>query len=104
MTIITHFAVEEVKNKCVAIVRFGPPGGAGEGFRTGEFYQVTIDPQKVSPTGEYIRFGTSPGDEIIGWQKASALTVMEILGDWDGGESPVLQYGSGVSMMIKERN
>jgi len=43
---------------------------------------VTIDPKCTSPSGKFIRFGHNPGDEILGWQKADMLTVVEILGKW----------------------
>ena len=71
----------EIK-KCKAIVMFGPPR-VHMGERPAVFYQVTIDPSKVSPSGEYIRFGLTENDEIVGWQKISALTVVEILGEFD---------------------
>lgn len=102
--VINEFRVDAVKEKCVAIVRFGPVTDK-DGFRAGEYFQVTIDPALVSPSGKFIRFGTNGGDEIIGWQRCEAMTVVEILGVWEGGSSPLLQYGdgsNGVTMMIAE--
>jgi len=89
----TTFSIIDIEQKCVAIVKFGPAGFATDGFRPAEYYQVTIDPQKISPYGEFIRFGSNPGDEIMGWQRAAALTVVEILGFWDKEEPPILIYG-----------
>lgn len=80
------FAVTDITKKCTAIVRFGPSGTAMDGIKSGEYFQVTIDPTKVSPSGEYIRFGETGGDEIMGWQRAAAISVVEILGDWIDGE------------------
>ena len=40
-------------NRCKAIVMFGPPTQAS-GTRAGTYYQVTLDPAMVSPSGEYI--------------------------------------------------
>jgi len=71
--------------KTVAIVKFGPAGFETDGIRPAEYYQVTIDPAKVS--GEYIRFGAHDGDEIQGWQRIAALTVVHVLGEW-AGETP----------------
>lgn len=85
--------VQAFIKKTVAIVRFGPAGFITDGMNAGEFFQVTIDPQKISPSGEFVRFGDSPGDEIMGWQKCKAITVCEVLGEWDGEDSPILEYG-----------
>lgn len=67
-----------ITEKVVAIVQFGP-ATPQSGFRAGEYYQVTIDPNMVSPSGTHIRFGLYPGDEIVGWQRIGAMTVAEIL-------------------------
>lgn len=77
-----------IDKKVVAIVKFGPAGAATDGFRPAEYFQVTIDPEKISPSGEYIRFGNNQGDEIQGWQRCAALTVIEILGEWPDNETP----------------
>lgn len=98
----------DMENKCVAIVRFGPSGFATDGFRPGEYYQVTIDPNRVSPSGEFIRFGIhdqskdGAGDELCGWQRCDALCVVEVLGMWDGDEAPVMKYGTGFTTQIME--
>ena len=49
-------------------------------------YQVTIDPDRVSPTGAHLRFGTwsdgkGAGDEITGWQLVSDLEIVELLAE-----------------------
>jgi len=49
-------------------------------------FQVTIDPQRVSTTGTYMRFGTwsdghGQGDEITGWQPLKDLEVVELLAE-----------------------
>lgn len=68
--------------KCRAIVKLGPATD-NDGMRLGEFYQVTLDPSMVSPGGKYIRLGAHDNDEITGWQLISALTVCEILGEYN---------------------
>ena len=72
-----------VTKKCTAIVTFGP-FDSNTGMRPGMLFQVNIDPAKISPSGEYIRFG-EPGDEIVGWQRCAALTIVEILPEWKDG-------------------
>jgi hypothetical protein len=90
-----EFNLVEIKNRIVAIVKFGLAGFSHDGMKSGEYFQVTIDPKMVSPSSEYIRFGNYPGDEIIGWQKAQSITIIEILGSWGEDEdSPVLRYAS----------
>lgn len=98
----------DVQTKSVAIVRFGPSGFETDGFRPGEYYQVTIDPKRVSPSGEFIRFGVHGngpeglGDELCGWQRCEALCVVEILGEWTGDEPPVMHYGPGFTTQLAE--
>lgn len=84
---------KEIYKKCVAIVKFGPAGFDTDGFRPAEYFQVTIDPSNVSKSGDYIRFGGTVGDEIQGWQRVSALTVVEVLTEWDGDEPPLIKTG-----------
>lgn len=88
--------------KTVVIVMFGP-ASAVSGFRPAEYYQVTIDPSRVSKSGKYIRFGSHPGDELVGWQRVDALTVVEVLSEWDGDEPPNMTIGvNGVTMRAIE--
>lgn len=70
--------IYEAFGKCAAIVQFGPPTDTS-GFRPAEYFQVTIDPNMASPSGEFIRFGFYGGDEIVGWQRVEAMTVCEVL-------------------------
>lgn len=76
------FQLEEITKKCRAIVMFGPPTDTS-GYKAGEFFQVTIDPARVSPGGDYIYFGNTSGDQITGWQRIEAITVCEILGEYN---------------------
>jgi hypothetical protein len=94
---------KEFTEKTVVIVRFGPAFETS-GFRAGEYFQVTIDPSKVSTTGEYIRFGDNPGDELMGWQRVAGLTVVEQLGVWESeDEPPTMTRGKfGVTMLVVE--
>lgn len=70
----------EYTTKVRAIVKFGH-AHPKMGERAGEFFQVTIDPNMVSPGGDYIRFGMYKGDEIQGWQRIEGMTVCEMLGE-----------------------
>jgi hypothetical protein len=52
-------------------------------------YQVTIDPARVSPDGEFVRFGQwsdgqGAGDEITGWILLEDIVIEEILAEHDG--------------------
>lgn len=48
-------------------------------------YQVTIDPDQITPSKKYIRFG-APADEIVGWQPVDAIEILEILAEEKNGE------------------
>lgn len=77
----------KIDSKKRAIIMFGPPS-VTSGFRPGEYYQCTLDPDMVSPSGEFIRFDqTIQKGEVHGWQRIEALTICEILGD--GEEYPL---------------
>ena len=97
---IDSIPVKEFKEKTVCIVKFNNPELPNQ--VAGRFYQVTIDPGKLSPSKNFIRLGSHPGDELLGWQPTEWLSIEEILGTWDGDNLPVLQYGrnDGVTMQI----
>jgi len=81
------------KRRC--IVCFGPATSV-TGMAPGHYYQVTVDPNAVSPSGKYIRFGLYQGDEIQGWQRVAAMTVVEDLGTAD---APL--QASGVEFQVR---
>ena len=94
---MTH---DEIKKKSVCIVFLGMGRDSftgqlplGCGMRPGDFFQVTVDPELFSPTGEFVRFGENPGDELMGWQRADAVHIGEILGEWDGDKPPEMKLG-----------
>lgn len=43
--------------------------------------QIALLASKVSASGNLIRLGETPGDEIMGWTKLDAMEVVEILGE-----------------------
>ena len=91
----------EITGKTRVIICFGP-ATAMTGFRSGEYFQVVIDPEMLSPGGDYIRFDQrdqTAENEIHGWQRIDALTICEVL---DAG--PVNGLGKTVTMraIIKE--
>jgi hypothetical protein len=88
--------------KTVVIIRFGPET-AVSGMTPAQYYQVTVDPEMTSPSGDYIRFGEHQGDEIRGWQKTSAMHIIEVLGEWEGDQPPKMTIGnSSVTMLATE--
>lgn len=48
------------------------------------FYQVTLDPGQISPSGDFIRLGDNQGDEIMGWQPVESLEIIETLARYEG--------------------
>lgn len=96
---MVEFEKVEVTEKVVAIVKFGPPTET-DGMRPAEYFSVTLDPSFISPSGEYIRFGHNVGDEIHGWQKASSITIVEILGPYpEDGELKLPETDAKLTMM-----
>lgn len=84
----------EIEKKTTAIVKFGPITET-DGMRPAEYFQVTIDPEKISPDEKFIRLGTENGDELVGWQRIAALSVVCILGEWEDPDiPPVFNYGA----------
>jgi len=70
-------SIADVDKKTLGIVRFTE--NAGRVIH----YQVTIDPDKKSPSGQFIRFGTYAGDELMGWMPLAGLVLVEVLStDW----------------------
>lgn len=67
--------IDEVTKKTLAIVRFTENAGRIV------HYQVTIDPDKKSPSGQFMRFGTHEMDEITGWQPLATMVLVEVLSD-----------------------
>jgi hypothetical protein len=86
--------------KCVAIVSFEQDvknaklfSGLGHPVPRVVQYQVTIDPENVSPTGESIRFG-GQGDEIMGWVRIADIHFVELLAQWDGEKFMTVQHSA----------
>lgn len=96
--LVTQLKASEVSERIVAIVRFGPPTDS-DGFRAGEYYQVTVDPEHFSADGLFVRFGEYDGDEIIGWQRADAIYVVSELGKWHTDEKPLLNWGLSPALL-----
>ncbi len=90
-----------IDKKVRAIVQFGP-ATPSSGMRPAEYFQVTIDPNMVSPSGKFIRFDQSfQGGEMHGWQRIEALTVCEVLGDAEDYKVPegyTVEAGATVTM------
>lgn len=57
-------------------------------------FQVTIRADKVSPSGRFIRFGETQGDELLGWMRRDYLEIVEVLGNTniaDGTVTPIAE-------------
>lgn len=88
----------EITGRTRAIVCFGPATDMS-GMRAGEYFQVTIDPNMISPGGDYIRFDSRLEDEIHGWQRRMAITICEVL-----AEEPPIEGVAPITMreVVKE--
>jgi hypothetical protein len=52
------------------------------------YFQVTVCPDKISPAGDYIRFGDVRGDEFTGWVPVADVDVVEVIGVFEGESIP----------------
>ena len=75
--------MDKPEHKYVAIVSFNSMENIAP--RT-TYFQVTINPDHVSPDGLYIRFGDISGDEITGWVELEELDVHSILYEYKNSE------------------
>ena len=75
---IETLTAKDITEKSLAIVRFGPDTNSS-GFTPAQYYQAVVDPEMISPSGDYIRFGYNKLDELNGWQKADCIFIVEIL-------------------------
>lgn len=90
-----HMGDITITGRTRAIVCFGPATPV-TGTRPADFYQVVIDPEMLSPGGDFIRFDQrdqAAQNEIHGWQKVSALTICEVL-----DEGPPNELGKTITM------
>lgn len=65
------------------------------------YYQVTIDRENISPSGDFIRFGGTNGDEITGWRPLDDIVIEETIGQYaEGSEPPKLAVQqSGIQLV-----
>jgi hypothetical protein len=75
-----YLSADLPEGKLVAICRFRDDLGPVVPQNPAVYFQVTIDPNKVSPSKRFIRFGDTQGDEVVGWQVREYIVVLEVLG------------------------
>jgi hypothetical protein len=92
--------------KCVAIVSFEQDvknaslfSGLGHPVPRVVLYSVTLDPERISPSGKHIRFGQwgdgkGAGDEITGWVAVADIHLVELLAQWDGETFVTVQHSA----------
>ena len=79
--------METPTEKQVLLVSFNSMEGKAP--RT-TYFQVTVDPNHISPDGKYIRFGDVSGDEIVGWVELAEIDIHSVLFDYP--ENKELHY------------
>jgi hypothetical protein len=75
---------KSLKNPILAIVRLASDDKVKRdhaGVST-PYYQVTIDPKEISPSGEFIYFGNTHGDQLTGWRPLTDVVVEETIGEY----------------------
>ena len=56
------------------------------------YLQVTLRADKVSPSGRFIRFGETQGDELMGWMRRDYIDIIEVLGGVDIANGKVTPF------------
>lgn len=97
-TIRTAELTVDTKTVCIVVFRSQRHTGQRE-----IHYQVTLDPELVSPSGQFIRLGRNHGDEIVGWQPIQELVIVEKLAEWVGDTMPELPKKQGALTFDFER-
>ena len=74
--------IETIAKKTVALVAFQPE--LDRPMMHTVLYQVTLDPEKLSPSGKYMRFDYDNREgeaisEIHGWKAIDEIVIFEIL-------------------------
>lgn len=69
--------IETVTTPIDALVCFLPESGRPMCHQV--IYQVRIDPEKLSPSGDYIRFEHAENCEIHGWKRVDEIQILEVL-------------------------
>jgi hypothetical protein len=94
--------IEKLERPILAIVRLKPENKEKRdlaGVLT-PFYQVTINPQAMSPSREFIRFGSVHGDELMGWRPVEDIIVEEVIGQYkEGWEPPQIKDSQPVELV-----
>ena len=78
--------ISKFSSKTVCIVKFTQPKELREAIEAGMtippreiHYQVTVDPEALSASERFIRFGNLPGDELTGWMPLDTIELVEVL-------------------------
>lgn len=101
--VVNPVDLKSLKGPVIAIVSYLlSDGGPPDYPRPGKFYQVTIDPAALSPSGEFIRFGSCHGDEIMGWQSLEEIVIEEILAEYaEGQDLPLIEQQKAIQVFTK---
>lgn len=67
------------------------------------YYQVTIDPARLSPSQEFIEFGQAIGDQLVGWRPVEDVIVEEVLGEYAEGFEPPKHVTYQAGQQVKLR-
>lgn len=57
------------------------------------YYRVTLDPINLSPSQEFIRFGDTHGDELMGFRPTEDIVVEEVIGEYESQPPRIVHQG-----------
>lgn len=94
--------VKGLKHPILAIVRLNSESKEKRDFAgvITPYYRVTIDPANLSPSGEFIRFGDTQGDEITGFRPVADVLIEEIIGEYSGPVPRIAHVQQGLQIQL----
>jgi hypothetical protein len=97
---LVDIGVRDIRKRSRCIVRFNCPIGPSD-IKPGLFFEVTVDPARIS--GEFIRFGKTfeDRDELTGWQPLDFIRVCHVIAEEneEGGLDIVEPEGLGITII-----
>lgn len=101
MDTMNELDVTKLKRAVLAIIRLASENKERRDFAgvLTPYYRVTIDPSNLTPSGAFIRFGDTHGDELTGFRPIEDILVEEIIGEY-ASDVPKLAHVNGPNIQL----
>lgn len=101
MDTMNELDITKLKRPILAIIRLNSENKERRDFAgmLTPYYRVTIDPTNLTPSGAFIRFGDTAGDELMGFRPIEDVLIEEVIGEYDS-EVPKLAHANGPKIRL----